>query len=252
MSFQVKGWKWDQSAINLRDPDDLPYVYTRQMTMAAVYPRELESILMIGLGGGSVSTYLGRHLPQARFGTIEIDPGVIAAAKKYFGLRQTARVAYREGDGRVFLKRNPERYDLLIIDAYRGGYVPFHMLTREFYALVKDRLKPTGAVAFNVLTFKKLYLSTILTLRSVFPSVDAYPSGEGEVIAIATPQPGPDRGEVIRRATALQERYGFRYDMTKLVGQYVAKVDTSGGAVLTDDFAPAEIYGAPGTRIRKK
>ena len=57
---------------------------------------------------------------------------------------------YRAGDGRVFLNRNSERYDLILLDAYRGGYVPFHLLTREFYALVKQRLAPGGAVAFNV------------------------------------------------------------------------------------------------------
>ena len=51
---------------------------------------------MIGLGGGSISTYLGRFMPEAAIDTVEIDPGVITAAKNYFGLRETARMRYLE------------------------------------------------------------------------------------------------------------------------------------------------------------
>ena len=44
----------------------------------------------------------------------------------------------------MFLNRNREPYDLILLDAYRGGYVPFHLLTREFYTLLKDRLDAGG------------------------------------------------------------------------------------------------------------
>ena len=93
---------------------------------------------------------------------------MITAAKKYFGIIETPRVRYLEGDGRVFLNRHKETYDLILVDAFHGGYVPFHLLTREFYALVKQRLAPGGAAAFNVHDGTKLYASTLLTLRAVF------------------------------------------------------------------------------------
>ena len=144
---------------------------------------------MLGLGGGSISTYLGRFMPDAAITTVEIDPGVINAAKTYFGLRETARMRYPSGDGRVFLNRNSELYDLILLDAYRGGYVPFHLLTREFYTLVKQRLAPGGAAAFNVHDGTKLYASTVRTLAEVFPALDLYPTGLGETIAVATLSP---------------------------------------------------------------
>ena len=115
---------------------------------------------MIGLGGGSISTYLGRAMPDVAIDTVEIDPGVINAAKNYFGIRETARVKYLDGDGRVFLNRNKQLYDLILVDAFHGGYVPFHLLTKEFYTLVKQRLAPGGAAAFNVHDGTKLYVST--------------------------------------------------------------------------------------------
>ncbi len=64
--------------------------------------------------------------------------------------------------------------------------MPFHLLTKEFYELLKQRLAPGGAVAFNVHDGTKLYASTLLTLRAVFPGVHLYPSGTGEVITVAT------------------------------------------------------------------
>ena len=252
MSFQVRGWEWDQAAINLNDPDDVVFPIMRQMSTAVVYPEEVKKILMIGLGGGMVSTYLARHMPEVTIDVVEIDPGVIDAAKKYFGLRETSRVRFIEADGRVFLKRSQELYDLIILDAFHGGYTPFHLLTKEFYALVKEHLKPNGAAAFNVPSDTLLYPSTIVTLRAVFPTVDLYPAEDGLVITIATPQPGPDQAEVARRAAALQERYAFRFPMSALAGRYLAKLDVSKGVLLTDDFAPAELYNARTTRRKKK
>src|SRR5215467_12616366 len=88
------------------------------------------------LGAGSISTYLGRAMPDAQIDVVELDPGVIAAGKKYFGLRETDKVRFIESDGRVYLNRHKDTYDLILLDAFRELGVPFHMLTREFYALV--------------------------------------------------------------------------------------------------------------------
>jgi len=253
MSFQRKGWDYTQSTINLHDPDDLPLAFARTMTVAVAYPEELKRILMVGLGGGTISAYLGHFMRDVKIDTVEIDPGVIAAAKTYFGLRDTGRIRYLDADGRVFLNRNRQLYDLILLDAFHGGYVPFHLLTKEFYALVKARLKPNGAAAFNVHDGTKLYVSTIFTLQAVFPTVDLYPSGEGEVIMVVTPQPGPDRATLAAHAAALQQQYGFRFPLPTLLARYQAKEDVSSGVLLTDDFAPTDIYNAlHETRRRKK
>src|ERR1041385_844985 len=157
---------------------------------------------MIGLGGGSISSYLGRYLPEAQIDTVEVDPGVIGAAKKYFGVKETPRVRYVEGDGRVFLNRNPATYDVILVDAFHGGYVPFHLLTKEFYTLVKQRLAPGGAAAFNVHDNTKLFASTPLRLRSVFASVHLSPTRLGETIVVATTDPAPDDATLAARAAA--------------------------------------------------
>ena len=96
------------------------------MPAGLLYPEKLKRILMIGLGAGSISTYLGRAMPDVQIDVVELDPGIIAAGKKYFGLQETDKVHYIESDGRVYLNRNKEPYDLIILDAYRELGVPFH------------------------------------------------------------------------------------------------------------------------------
>ena len=253
MSFQLKGWDYTESVSNLLDPDDLPLRYAQVMTIATIYPETARKILMLGLGGGSISTYLGRFMPEAAITTVEIDPGVITAAKTYFGLRETERMRYRAGDGRVFLNRNDELYDLILLDAYRGGYVPFHLLTREFYTLVKQRLTPGGAAAFNIHDGSKLYASTVKTLGEVFAALDLYPSGVGEVIAVAGVSP-LDPQTLERRAAALQERHGFRFPLPQILQRRLEqpRSQAANGDVITDDFAPADIYDVIGKNARRK
>jgi len=253
MSFQLKGWDYTESVSNLLDPDDLPLRYAQVMTIAAIYPEAPRKILMLGLGGGSISTYLGRFMPEATITTVEIDPGVITAAKTYFGLRETERMRYHAGDGRVFLNRNSEFYDLILLDAYRGGYVPFHLLTREFYTLVKQRLTPGGAAAFNVHDGSKLYASTVKTLGEVFAALDLYPTGVGEVIAVARTSP-LDPQTLEGRAAALQQRHGFRFPLPQILQRRMDKpqLQAANGDVITDDFAPADVYDVMGKDPRRR
>jgi spermidine synthase len=160
---------------------------------------------------------------------------------------------YRAGDGRVFLNRNSERYDLILVDAYRGGYVPFHLLTREFYDLVKQRLAPGGAAAFNVHDGSRLYASTVKTLGEVFAALDLYPTGRGEVIAVATAAP-VDAQTLAGRATALQTQHGFRFPLPGILRWRMEKPQSqaAGGDVITDDFAPADVYDVMGKDLRRK
>jgi predicted membrane-bound spermidine synthase len=253
MSFQLKGWDYTESVVNLVDPDDLPLRYTQVITVALAYPEAPKSVLMLGLGGGSIPAYLGRFMPDISITTVEIDPGVITAAKTYFGIRETPRMRYRDGDARVFLNRHTERYDLIVVDAYRGGYVPVHLLTREFYTLLKQRLAPGGAVAFNVHDGTKLYASTVRTLSEVFPGLDLYPTGLGEVIAVATAAP-VDKDTLAARAQQLQEKHNFRFRLPEMMKRRLDKLPAAaaGAELITDDFAPADIYDVMGDRPRRR
>jgi spermidine synthase len=246
LSSTYKRYDYIESIIDLKDPDTLTLPYSRIMPVALAYPQKTKRILMMGLGAGSISTYLGRAMPEAQIDVVELDPGVIAAGRKYFGLLETDRVRFIESDGRVYLNRHKDTYDLILLDAFRELGVPFHMLTREFYALLKEHLAPGGAVASNVVANTKLYLSTLVTLHAVFPTVDVYPAwGEPNVpqaIAVAVSAPRPTDDSLNQRALALQTEYRFRYPLPAFVHERVTQFNSKGADALTDDFAPADLY----------
>ena len=133
-----------------------------------------------------------------------------------------------------------------MLDAFRELGVPFHLLTKEFYALVKEHLALGGAIACNVAANTKLYVSTLVTLRAVFPTVDVYPdwadSKFAQAIAVAEPSPRPTTDALVQRALALEQEFHFRYSLAELVGKRVTKAPPVGGDLLTDDFAPADLY----------
>ncbi|HXP95087.1 MAG TPA: fused MFS/spermidine synthase [Telmatospirillum sp.] len=240
MDFMRHGSGYTESITNLADDDDLPLRYTQVMTLGVAYVETPKNALMIGLGSGSIPVYLVRSMTELAVDVVELDPGVIAAARQYFGIRESGRLHIVESDGRVFLVRNRNPYDMILVDAFRGGYVPFHLLTREFYDLVKQRLTPGGAAIFNLHGGTKLYVSTLATLRAVFPSVDLY-YANGNVIAVATVEPVENR-RLTDRADALQKRYGFRFALPDLLATRSAWPEGPPGGLLTDDFAPVNLY----------
>jgi spermidine synthase len=245
-----------ESMVDLKDPNDLPVPYNQIMPVALAYPDATKRILMIGLGAGSISTYLARALPDAQIDVVELDPGVIDAGKKYFGLQGTDKVHLIESDGRVYLNRHKDTYDIILLDAFRELGIPFHLLTKEFDALVKEHLAPGGAMAWNVAANTKLYVSALATLRTVFPTVDVYPAwadaGEVQAIAVATSAPRLSADELTKRAATLQAQFHFRYPLTDVVGTRVTKAYSEGAQVLTDDFAPADLYRVTPVELPKR
>ena len=247
----MAGLVLSQSEINLADPDDLPMLYPRAMSIAAVYPQDIKRVLVLGLGGGAIPSYLGRFLPDATIDTVELDPGVIDVAKKYFGIRETSRSHLYESDGRVFLNRHREPYDLIMVDAFTGSYIPFNLMTKEFYQLVRDRLAPHGAAAINILPGEKLFDSNVRTLKLAFDNIDFFHSGDEEVIVIGRLDSLTD-AETLQRAVAAQERYKFQFDVSRLVvARRISAPRALKGEVLTDDFAPVDVFDAYGRRYRR-
>jgi spermidine synthase len=249
MTARLKGWNYTESRINLADRDVIPANYLRMMTTALAYAPQLDSILLVGLGGGVLTNYVGRFLPEAQIDSVEIDPGVIDTAKTWFGVKEAERMRVVESDGRVFLNRNRRLYDVALIDAYIGGSVPFHLMTKEFYTLLKRRLAPGGAAVFNIHEPNRLFAVSLRTLQAVFATVDLYRSGFGEVAVVVTDTPRAMEN-VEHRATELQKKYGFHHALPELLA-HRSELDPGAGEMLTDDFAPVDVYVADGPQRKK-
>jgi spermidine synthase len=250
MTFRLKGENTRQSVLNLRDRGQLPLPHSHYQTLAAVHAGKLKTMLMVGLGGGSVSDYFLRHVPDLNVTSVELDPGVVTAAKKYFGVEENARHKLATGDGRVFLTRNKAKYDVVMIDAFRGGYVPFHLLTHEFYTLLASRLEPDGVAVLNLRARTQLFDSSLVTLRRTFKTLEVY-EWSGNAIVLARLLPPMTAEERLARAKERQAQYKFRYDLLPLLRDE-APAAVKEARVLTDDFAPVNLYDSIESQKRTK
>ena len=242
MTFGQNKRYYTESSMKLSDPGGLTVEYTRYMTVGVAYAQKVERIAEIGLGGGRTVSYLSASLPDTGILAIELDKDVVELAKKYFKFQETARLRTVVSDGRAFLLKDTEKWDVILIDAYRGPFVPFHLLTKEFYTLVKSRLNPGGVVVQNIEPSTMLFDAASATLKSVFPSVDLYDGG-GNIVAVGYDGPQLSQAELLARAAKVQERYKLRYDLTKLAADRRV-LNRPTGKVMTDDFAPVETMRA--------
>ena len=159
--------------------------------------RKKTSRSSLGFSGGVGSEGLATRKVIANFEKAypNIKVKVLALSSDADTALQTINQHFIAGDGRVYLNRHNDRYDLILLDAFRELGIPFQMLTREFYTLVNAHLAPGGAMASNLAANTKLYLSTLVTLRAVFPTVDIYPewkdASESQAIVVAQPAPRP-------------------------------------------------------------
>ena len=221
LTTRFRGEDRIQTVVDLEDPDDMMAPYTRIASVALVYPETIHRILMVGLGAGSMLTYIGRAMPQVQIDAVELDPGVIAVGKRYFGLKETERVRFIESDGLTYLSRHKDCYDIILLDAFRELGVPSDMRTRDFYTLVKERLATQGVAVFNIAVGPKSYRSTLVSLREVFQTVDVYPDRsvgpKEQAIAVAVPARKPSQDVLLQRAHALQNRFRFRYPLPVLL-----------------------------------
>ncbi len=114
-----------------------------------LYMPDASRVLIIGFAGGTVARqYLS--LSNTSVVGVEIDPLVVRVAKRYFGVKESDRLRIATADGRTYLSLHKEKFDIILMDAFNPPTIPFHLATREFFELVKDRLNPGGLFAINL------------------------------------------------------------------------------------------------------
>lgn len=155
--------------------------YTALLHMGMVFHPEAKHGLFVGLGGGIGPTEFHDHYGM-EVDVVDIDPAVARVAQEYFFLRQSDKLRLHVADGRRFLERTEERYDMIVLDAYSSaGRIPFQLVTKQFFGLVRSRLKEDGVVVSNVISTisaprNKVYLSIYRTLYAAgFKNVYVFP-----------------------------------------------------------------------------
>lgn len=245
MSFRQFTSKYTESKKNTKNELELPLPYSRIMQLGLLYSAQKDNLLMIGLGAGSITTHLSKYLPDMKITGVELDEKVIYLAKKYFGLKENSNYKIIIEDGRIFLSKNNIVYNLIMIDAYKGGNIPFHLCTQEFYKNVGEHLSKNGCVVLNLHSGSKLYNHLYATLLSVFENVDLYSFPDNSnVVAFAYMGAKKSHVNLRYKAKILQSKHDFYYDMTDLVDLNIKPPILNKSKILTDDFAPINYLNA--------
>lgn len=238
MYFEVDGTYFIESRLDRSHALSLDLDYTRTMMAGFLVQPQIKRLLMIGFGGGQITNYLFRRFPGIEIDAVDIDGEVIRLAREYFDVPDDPRYRTHAADGRVFVEEAPTdaRWDMIMLDAFRGVFVPFHLKTREYYAALLGRLNEGGVVVANLHKNTQMYPSDRRTFSAVFPTGYAFIAESGLQTTYVASEDRRQLGAYEVRAHARALEGSFDFDLLGLAARWYLAKDYQDGDVLLDDF----------------
>ncbi len=196
------------------------------------------------IGGGSFSVpraWAARGISDIT--VAEIDPEVTRIAARDFWFDPASATVLHEDARHALLTRPEARFDVVVGDAFTDIAVPAHLVTLEFFRLVRERLGEDGIYIMNVVDHTDrldALTALVVTLREVFPSVEVWTEmrppepAERRVFVLVA---GSDDSPVSQLVIPAPEPMAFAPLGGDFVDALVARKDPP---VLTDDYAPID------------
>jgi len=201
-----------QSAMRIAAPNELELSYTRSMMAFLLFSDRPRSVLMIGLGGGSVAKFIYHRMPWTTIRAIELRERVLTVARRYFEVPQNdERLEVIIGDGVEFISRPNVCADLLVVDGYDGESHAPALATVAFYRDCHDRLNEGGMLVVNLWGGDREFHDTLKRIETAFPAgtvcLPADKPGNIIVFGFRTPPGNIDWAVLRQRAEALEPVY---------------------------------------------
>jgi len=225
------------------DSDELVNEYTKYYHLAKHFNPNFKKTLMLGGAGYSYPKDFLHKYPEATIDVVEIDPKVTELAKKYFRLEESPRLTIYHEDGRVFLNKTQEKYDVIFGDAFTSHYsLPYQLTTKEAVQKKYNILNDDGIVILNIISAiegekGKFLRAEYATYKSLFPQVYLFPvtySLYGNMVQ-----------NIILVALKSEKDQTF-HDSDPKLDEYLQhlwkKTVDADMPILTDDFAPVDYY----------
>lgn len=222
------------------EPGYLGFAYTKVAFIGLALTREPSRILVVGLGGGTMPMFLRKYYPNAHIDAVDIDPEVVHVAREYFGFKEDERMRAHVGDGRAFVERVREPYDVIFLDAFGTRNVPPPLTTLEFMRAVRKAVKPTGVVVGNIWGRgpNPLFDSMVRTYQEVFDDIYLLDvPGTTNKILLGLPRKQQlDRAALVQLARKTGTAKGFQFDLADIQEGQLHTLSKKGkaGRVLRD------------------
>jgi len=237
------------SAMDLRNPQRVVFLYTGFFHLGFAINPNIKDVLFVGGGGFSGPKRFLADYSDITVEVVEIDEYVVKVAEDHFAVKPDRRLKINIEDGRTFLARSDKKYDLVVLDAYAKSYVPFHLMTSEFFELVNEHLTQDGVVVSNIITSiegrtSNLFRAELKTLEPIFPNLYVFPvsntdSGVVQNIIVAASKSNQQisSDEMIQNIEGIVIIDGSNDYVNHLYDQQIQTHDVP---ILSDDYAPVE------------
>lgn len=211
--------------------------WDRLLCLPPLIGAEQGRLAVLGNAGGTTAVQYARFWPAWTVDGVEIDDRVSQLGYRYLDMGQ-AHLTVHTADARPWLDRSAARFDGIVIDAYRQPYIPFHLVTREFFRSVRDHLAPGGAVMINVGAppgHEQALARIAGTMATVFPVVEQAPANAFNTVVWGFRDAATAAGAPNRLA-------GAPTPLTPICAALAADAEPIApiGDPLTDDHAPIE------------
>jgi len=162
-----------QSTMRLDEPNQLHSLYARAMMGLLLFNDKPEDILMIGLGGGTITKFLLHQFSDCKIKVIEFRNSVLKVARSHFDMPLDPRLKIKIGCGGEYIskqsKLSEEKHDLIVIDAYDHEGMALEVSSENFFDGCRTLLKDDGLLAINLWgTNKELFQQVTWNMGRVF------------------------------------------------------------------------------------
>lgn len=210
--------------------------------MTGINDKDKVNILILGNGTGTYATQCKRYFDNVDISGVEIDQKITDLAVKYFELPENVDVTTY--DGRAYLNAIDEKYDVIMVDAYRDITIPFQMSSVEFFELVKEHLNDDGVMVVNMNmrgtregNINQYLADTIAKVFSNVYTVDVAGSTNRELFA----SNNASMIDVFKINLDVEKNKEIRAMMGRVSSELTEYVP--GDLLMTDDKAPVELLG---------
>ncbi len=206
-----------QSAMRIAKPLDLELSYTRSMMGFLLFNARPQSVLVLGVGGGSVAKFVYHRMPWTKIRAIELRERVLTVARRYFQVPENdERFEVIIGDGAEYVTREDTRADVMLIDGYDAESHVAALSNLKFYRDCREHLNPGGMVAINLWGGDREFYDTLKRIEEAFPAgVTCLPAEKpGNVIVFAFREHAGSVSweELERNAVGLTPLYALEFE----------------------------------------
>jgi predicted O-methyltransferase YrrM len=139
--------------------------------------RNYDTVLILGLGAGSIPAILSSYGRNYHMIGVEIDPEMIRLAQKYFNLDYHTNLQIVIADAIQFVSETKQKYDIICVDLFIDYEIPTKAELPDFLVNLKNILSNNGILIYNRILLPQTMASTerfISIFDQIFPESESF------------------------------------------------------------------------------